>query len=609
MADISVANGGQTAAVALVTPDPKTTPLATLLSTIQQQLNDNVQGYPRTAPAIAAAIGAGAYTTGAGYLCNEASGNLASTYGTPATLTAAGTPVYGIAGPRGGIDKAVGFDANADQFAGGTGDFDVNGTSDLIVAWVGKYTATPGLAEIMFVKGNSGAARWTVYTTNNGILRVEVVSASGTKTSDVNPITSFVGSWYVGMAVIDRGAGNVRIGVRTLAGVETLGASTALFVGETLSNADAFTFGNRSAGAACINQQFAAFYVATGSGCAAGMAAGLSTALANFANAVNAGWLLTQNSTTGLVSIGYTTPPAGAPSFSFDWTNTTLRDSLGFARNINYPTTPAEVAADIGGAWTTGAGYLCNESSGNPASVFGTPAALTASSLVNGFAGPRGGSDLAIGFDSANDNASGGDVFDVTATDDLCVTAVLHVSANPAAERSLISKFGGGTNVGWYLGLTAAGNLTFSCWHVGASQDFIINTVALPIGEWCVVLAAIDRATGKARVGARGISSGTTNVSALTTANALSYANTADFMIGRRFDFGAQACTESKFSAVYVVAGSGVAAGIPANMSTALASFAAKFAQTQTGKVEAFASSAKYARMMSALLPPGKLWR
>jgi hypothetical protein len=581
---VSAAVGSSGAAASTLTATSGATYLASVLTDLQTQLNNNVQGYPQTAAAIAAALSAGVFTTGAGYLCNESTGNLASVYGTPATLTANGTPVYNTAGPRAGIDKAIGFDDNADFFAGGTGDFDVNGTSDLIVAWVGKFTGAPSVNEYIFVKGNAGAAaKWTIrYDPADGLIHFLLTSASGTKESTASVASIGVGNWYVGIGVIDRGAGNVRVGLRTLAGVASVGSSTALFAGETLSNVDAFTFGNRSSANACINQLFSAFYIATGTSCASGMAAGLSTALSNFAAAVNAAWSVTRSDVTGRVSIVYSAPPGGAPSNSLDWLSTAYRDMLGFTRNINYAATAAEIAADLGmGIFTTGAGYACNEASGNLASAFGTPATLTASgSPTYGNLGPRGGIDKAIGFASGNQSFDGGNVFDVVATDDLIIAWAGKFSAAGAAFDQLFSKVAAVFASGWSVCLDGAGTGLIA--GAGAAGSQVTGSASLTslYGEWHVGIAVMDRSTGKMRVGLRGITSGTSSISTEATI-------TGSFTTAATFRFGAsawinQAPSTFQCSAFYIADGAGIATGLSANLATALSNFAATFG-TWTG--------------------------
>jgi hypothetical protein len=310
-----------------------------LLSTMQTQLNQthNLMGFPQTAAAAALAIGAGTWTSGTGYLCQEASGSLASSFGLPATLAPTSSPTYRNTGTTTG-DYAVGFDSAADDFRGGVGDFNVTGTDDIIIAWVGKFTTTPsGGGEFLFVKGNSGAARWGIYAAG-AALTLEVVNSAGTYTSAVN-ISTVVGEWHVGIACIDRTAGTVRISVRGLtSGLTVTGANTAI-TANTSSNADAFTVGGRNGSLAATSWRLSALYIVKGSGVATGVPAAIATAVATFAGAVNSTWTVSMDSTggTGRVSIGWS--GYATPTWSLSWTDTTLRDVLGFTANISVVTT------------------------------------------------------------------------------------------------------------------------------------------------------------------------------------------------------------------------------------------------------------------------------
>ena len=550
-----------------------------LALTLRTQLNENLQWYPRNASATSNALGGyGNFGggAGAGYLCNEASGNLAAVFGSP-SLTAAGTPVYGTLGPRGGIDKAIGFNDNADQFTGGTGTFDVSGTSDLAVVWVGKFTATPAGNEFMFVKGNAGTpARWHIFT-DATTMHVQCISASGTKESTV-PISTLIGNWYVGVAVVDRGAGNVRIAVRTLAGVETIGSSVALFAGETLSNADSFTFGNRAAANACVSQLFAAFYVTAGASVAVNTSANLSAILTSLATTINSGWTASPDTTTGRVTVGYQTTGLyqQVPSFSLDWTNTTLRDALGFTYDLNYADSASEMAAQVGyGAWT--AGYHCNESSGNLASAFGTPATLTAFGVPGyGSPGPRGGVDTSIRFASTTTGFSGGSSFALPITDGFELALVMYRTSSIASTNSILASKGSGTagNGGyWALLENTSDQLNARFQDTNGVQ--VNCTIATPADKWFVLLMALDRVTGKMNLGLRTLDGATTTIAGEQTVAAVSFATANTFFIGN--NLGIVATENVYIAAMYIGSGATSGVGIPANMSTALANWQSTF--------------------------------
>lgn len=220
------------------------------------------------------------------YNCNETSGNLVKAFGGGPVLTAAGTPLYSIPGPRGGNDKMVSVDANADQWTGGNV-FNVGATDGLFALWVGRIGATPGSDQFLCVKGNSGSSRWGIYiSSSTNQLRMELVSASGTLLPNVT-ISSIYGKMHVGAAVIDRSTQKARICIRTLDGVEVMSTEVTTFA-ETHSNADNFTLLNRNAGGNFGGQiQLAGFGIATGANEARGMSANLSAIVSRFATAMN----------------------------------------------------------------------------------------------------------------------------------------------------------------------------------------------------------------------------------------------------------------------------------------------------------------------------------
>lgn len=315
-----------------------------LCSTMQSLLNDNVQGYPQTAAAMAAAVGYGTWSSG--WLLNITSGNDAGVFG-GVTLTAASTPVYSIAGPRGGIDLAVGVDSAADQFTGGN-NFNVTATDDLCIAWIGKWTGAATAPEMMFVKGNSGAARWTIWRDNaSGNLILDLVSASGTKSTNIST-TALLNVWHVGIAVIDRGGGAGRIAVCPLGGAPTVSATTTLFA-ETMSNADNFTVLNRNAALPATKFQLAGLYAGAGAGVAVNMSANLSTAVQSFANAINAAWTVSLSTTDGRFSIGWS--GYATPTWSLTFTDSNLRDLSGFTANIAAVTTTQTGTKQARGLW------------------------------------------------------------------------------------------------------------------------------------------------------------------------------------------------------------------------------------------------------------------
>lgn len=541
-----------------------------LVSTLQSYLNDSVQGYPLSAAAMQAALGYGAWTSGAGWLLNEPSGNLAAAFGSP-TLTATSL-TYGTAGPRSGIDKAIGFDAGTDRADGGNV-FNVAGTDDLTVALVAYIPAAPGSNQFLVSKQGASGAGWQIFLANNGELRFQGYDAATTLL--FNCVVSVpTATWCAITATIDRSTGKARVGVRPLSGASSVSAEASV-TATSMSNAVAFRLGDRSdnPGGAPIGTAVAALYVVAGASVATGLSANLSTALTNFANAVNAAWSVTLGS-DGRVTIANSFWPA-----SLAFTNTTLRTLLGFEYDFDYPQTAAQMAAALGyGTWS--AGYLFNEDAGNASAAFGSPATLTntAGTPTYGNQGPRGGGDKAIGL-ATNVVFSGADAFDADA--DLAFCAVMKLGPGDTAGDIL----GKGWNLGvpgvveYILWRSAASTLTFSIRTAGGNS-YQLNC-AIPLNEWIAVMFALDRATGTARLGVHGLRTGTQTLSLNTSVSLSTVGQSSIFHVGNSTTV-ANADIDTQIAALYFAAGNGVAAGMPANLATALSNFATHM-RSQTG--------------------------
>jgi hypothetical protein len=343
----TVANGGSAATVTVPAANYYPTDL---LSTLKTQLDQTVQGYPQTAAATAAAFGTGTWT--AGYLFNETSGNLAASFGAP-SLTPVSTPTYGNAGPIGGVDKAIGFDSVADAFDGGD-NFEPGAADDLILAWVG-YHAPPADGFANWISkglGGGGNGRYSVYTsTVAGATQLffDVTTTAGTTVSTsigTGTMATIANGWHVGMAVVERASGKIRLGLRS-AGVSYL-ANEAAVPAVSLASAENFLVGAQNV-LAPVTLKLSAMYIAKGAGAATGVSAGMSTALAAFEAAVSAAWTVSLSSTTGLVSLGWT--GYSTPTWSLSWTDTSMRDVLGFAANISAVTTTQTGTQQCRGVW------------------------------------------------------------------------------------------------------------------------------------------------------------------------------------------------------------------------------------------------------------------
>jgi hypothetical protein len=590
-----VANGGQKTAVSVIAPDPMTTPLPLVWSTLQQQLNDNVQWYPQSAALMAAAVGYGTWS--AGWLCNEASGGLAAAFGSPALVVATGTAVYDVPGPRAGIDKAIAFDTTTDRFIGGNV-FNVDGSTDLVIGAVVRLDSD--LNGDILGKGWAGGVGYILAQETGGI---SIYVDDGPNQNRVF-VGAGLGVWYALLVVVDRGGAKVKIAYAPLTGGATQSNQATLTAG-SLSNALDFQFGSAGAYGATLGAKIAALYIGTGSGIGASLSTNIATATQNFAAAINAAWSIPFDASTGLVSIGLSpSPPAGIPSFSIDWLDAAQRSLMGFTRDIDYPKTAAEIAADVGyGTWS--AGWLCNEESGNLAAVFGSPALTAAGTPLYGIAGPRGGADKAVGVDGAADQWTGGDTFDVSGTDDLCLAWVGRFSASPPTTEFMFTKGDAGAPSSWSVRQAGDGLIHFLMVTSSGSKESTISTASI-IGQWYVGIAVIDRGSGNLRVGLRTLS----GTEVLGTATALfageAVANANNFTFSNRG--AALPCVSQQFAAFYIGLGTSVAAGLSTNLSTALANVAATFG-ARYGTMPIVAVSNRYQRMMSALLPPGRVWR
>lgn len=563
----SVSNGAQSAA-STITMTAGTTYMTSFVSDLQTQLNATIGNQPRTATALQVALGYGTAT--GGWLCEEASGNLAPTIGA-VTLTANGTPTYLNAGIGQGNDHAVGFGATSAYFDGGA-NFDV-GANDLLVAAIVKFSAAT-TSTIVSKAAAALASGWVVYFDGTNVL-VSVVDGGGTKTSFVTA-ASFLNEWCALLACVDRSTGKLRIGLRGLtSGTTSLGTETT--VSGNITTAATFRMGADAwLGTASTATVVSGLYVGTGASAASGLSANMSSALLGLANAAASAFLVTLSASTGKVTISHTVWPSYVT-----FNDATFRDSVGFAYDFDYPSTAAQLAAAVGyGTWTSGAAWLCNEASGNLAPAFGSPSLTPNSSPTYGTLGPRSGADKAIGFDSINDAFFGGDVFNIAATSDFALLWVAYFTS-AASNPTVISKYSGAAGK-WWVGIdTATGKYFLQGINSGGSSDFIAYSGVIPLNCWHVGIATIDRATGKASVGVCQIG-GSPLVGTEVTATATAYSNAANFSIGDRGDLPGGAPQNGKIAYAAIVTGTSVATGMSANLSTALTNFAT-YMKSQTG--------------------------
>jgi hypothetical protein len=239
-----------------------------------------VTNYPTSVAEANAALKLGVFDHG--WLCDDASGNLAPTFG-GLTLVAGGTgAVYGYPGPAGVDDKAIGFGApRTGQFSGGSA-FDVTATDDLLVAWVGAWLSLPVSFGTMFGKVSASFANgWAVSGTDGTNLEFGLGSGSTIGVVLAGTSAFHVGSWHVGIAAIDRAAGRAGFGTRSLAGTVVTG-SNGLVGATSLSNASNFFVGKNDWVSANDTFRLSALYVGKSVGAAAGVPANLAATLLSF---------------------------------------------------------------------------------------------------------------------------------------------------------------------------------------------------------------------------------------------------------------------------------------------------------------------------------------
>jgi hypothetical protein len=574
----SVSSGAHTTAVTVTTPAANyfhtaAGGVSSWATTFQTQLNNNVQGYPLSAAAVAAAVGYGTWTTGAGWLCNESSGSLAAAFGAP-SLTAVSTPTYGSTGPRGGVDFSVGFNSALDAFSGGDV-FDSTATDDLI--WAGViYLPSMSVNSDLMGKGADAAHTlpgYTLVTAADGnlywILQDGVDFTFGT-------VALSAQQYYACIAVADRTTNKGRVGVCNLStSAVTVSAEFDISTIGSMGNAQNFTIGASGYFAGTgSTAQIAAHYIVSGANVATGLSANLSTAVLNFANACNSYFTVSTSTSTGLTTISNSFWP-----IDITWTSTAQRDVAGYDRNITYPATAAQMATAVGyGTWTSGAAWLCNEASGDLAPVFGTGTLADAGTPLYSIQGPRGGTDKAVGFDSATDGFNGGDIFDTDATYDLCFAWVGKVDSTPAGN---LSWFGKGTGAAcWYVYRDNAGKLNLNLNNAVAAQ----TATAVVQGEWHVGAIVVERGTNRARIATIGIRSGTSSISAELDITAQGTLADADPLLVGAGVLAPDVDLELAYMAI--TTGSSVATGLSANLSTALSNFATSL-KSQTGTQQA----------------------
>lgn len=330
--------------------------VSSLTTALQSALNDGTGGYPQTAAAMAAAVGYGDWTGGDGYLFNESSGNAVAVYGAP-DLTPVNTPTYGFAGPRGGIDKAIGFDGSTDAFTGGNVN-DLVAATDLLVAGVIYFDGLDGgTNDDIISKGFVGGVGGGFYICREGAA-LSCYFTDGASTVH-RTVAVPASTWLAFMYVADRTNQTARIAVAPIStGVATVSASASIAAVGSPTNANSFNVGNNGTNGALAGY-LAAMYITTGAGKALTLNANISQAVTNLANAINASWVVAPSATDGRVSIGWT--GYVTPTWSLAWTSTVLRDVLGFTADIAGVTTTQTGANQSALVWFPDSPMNCDD--------------------------------------------------------------------------------------------------------------------------------------------------------------------------------------------------------------------------------------------------------
>lgn len=245
---------------------------------------------------------------------------------------------------------------------------------------------------------------------------------------------------------------------------------------------------------------------------------------------------------------------------------------LNTYRPASYPLTAANMARAAGGYGTWASGWLCDESSGSLAAAFGSPSLTAGGSPTYSNAGPRGGTDYAINFSTTSDYFDGGNNFNLTNTGDICFAAVCKFTSAPSV--ALLFAKGDGTDTANRWAIYPSSSTTMSFEVATAGPVTTTATCTYPTGEWFVLIATIDRATGKGRIATKGLTSGTASVGTEVTFPAATASNSHTFRIGAEPTWSG---TTLNFYCAYLAIGTGVGAatGLSSNLATAIATFAA----------------------------------
>lgn len=247
-----------------------------------------VGAYPSSSAQMASAVGWG--TWGYGWFLDETTGSLTASF-TPSTplalqfdTSAGGNAVYGIAGPLGGADLAVGFTGSSrnTRFDGGQ-NFDVAVNADLLFAYVGRYRFITSSFGNMFGKVDASFSKgWSVTGQDGSSLMFKVWDGSTSKNARIG-VHYLVGEWHVGIGGIDRTTGQQIYGIRSLDTGQVFTGTNNTIPAVPITASSPFFYGGSNWVGAQEGFDLAALYLSTGSGVSAGIFTNLPFALENLA--------------------------------------------------------------------------------------------------------------------------------------------------------------------------------------------------------------------------------------------------------------------------------------------------------------------------------------
>lgn len=494
--------------------------------------------YPKTGLEMNTIVGYGKWTSGWNF--NILSGSDPGEFGGIA-MDPTGTPVYGLSGPRGEPDLAVGFDGVSEGFVAGNV-LNAGAGDDVILAGTLLVEAEPPANNQNHLAKKLGTSGYLVTLQKFGNPQLVLFVTDGVDSPQVgvdfpgNVIP--IGQWITWMAVLERGTNKMRIAMKISSGAIVVSTETDVSAVGSLSNTDFFALGASGS----FKLRFSCLYAGVGAGIATGLSANLSKAITNFSDAIFSKYVV-------------------SPQYI-------VRD---------YPETAVEVNKAVKyGKWKSG--WLFNIAGGNDPGAFGSITLTSSSTPTYSNTGPLGGNDFAVGFDSGGVDAfNGGNNFDVGTTDDLIFAGVAKLSADLVnGDRVwLVSKWNGTT--GYFVHLyrnssTDAGIYIYV--KDGVDEVYSIAGVPngiLPIGEWFSWISVVERGTNKSRIAIRTFN-GVTRISAESSITSIgSLSNASAFIVGSGTTDKSWQC-----AALYAGTGLNVAAGMSANLEAAIDNFAQK---------------------------------